>query len=484
MLSNQRFNIKPTHLTDYLEHNAMEYGHKPAIIFEGDSITWKELWQIIQPVSAGLSLQLSSDKQQVVGILLPNSIDFIVAYCSIVYSGHIAMPFDPAYKSLELDNIIEQLPPKLIITNQEYRDKLSRDHQTNAVLISEINSSDDNSQALRLPADQQIASLTFTSGTTGTPKTVPYTHSNHIWNIDVCSSAWDWTPDDSLLVNVPLSHFNGVVMALSGAIYHGNTIYLHRWFDGQATLEALASGKVSMFNHAASAYVKLVSLPKAKFDLSKVRLCTSGAAPLPPAVWQEFKDRFGIEIIETYGSSETGRIAGNRLNERRLGSPGKPFDGVKLRLSKEGEVEVKSPGVFPGYYNNLPATRASRTKDGYWRTGDIAQIKNGYIYLKGRVQERIRRFGYTISPRDVEWAMHQHAAVKDIYVMGRQVQGDPNDELIYFIVTELTDEQIMDYCRANLIFAWRPDKIIRLKELPKTRSGKAKIGELRQMAAN
>ncbi|HET7529170.1 MAG TPA: fatty acid--CoA ligase family protein, partial [Candidatus Saccharimonadales bacterium] len=287
--------------------------------------------------------------------------------------------------------------------------------------------------------------------------------------------------DDTLLVTVPLSHMLGIVMGLSGAIYHGNTLYLHEWFDEKATLEALASGKISFFSHAASAYIKLLQAADKDYDLSKVRLCVSGAAPLPPAVWNEFKARYGIEIVETYGSTETGRIAGNRLDERVQGSPGKPLPGVEARLNKDGELEVRSGGVFPGYYKNREATAVSQTADGFWRTGDIAEIRNGYIYLKGRRQERIRKFGYTISPRDVEWALHMHPKIKDVAVIGRQAADSPNDELIYFIVSEISDQEIHDFCKQNLPFSWRPDRIIRIDELPRTPSGKAKIGKLQDM---
>lgn len=417
-----------------------------------------------------------------IDILLPNSIDFIIAYLAIIHSGHIALLLDPAYKSLELDNMIDQVPPKFIITDKEYKNKLSDKHQSSAVLIDEMTGSAVGDEFLRLPADEQIACLMFTSGTTGKPKVVPNTHANHIWNIETCSKVWEWTSDDSLLIASPLSHMIGIVMGIPGVLYHGNTLYLHRWFDEQAVLKALASGKISFLSHAASAYVKLVQT-QGDYDLSAVRLCVSGAAPLPPAIWQQFKNRFGIEILETYGSSETGRIAGNRLNERVLGSPGRPLPGVDLRISDDGEVEVKSGGLFPGYYKNPEATKASLTKDGWWQTGDIGELKNGYVYLKGRVQERIRRFGYTISPRDVEWALHKHPKIKDVLVMGLQHADKPDDELIYFIVSDLSDEEINVFCKANLLFAWRPDKIIHLNDLPRTRSGKPKIGQLREMVS-
>lgn len=449
-------------------------------MFEESTITWGGLWERVEQSAQYVGNRLKSDQQEVAGILLPNSIDFIIAYLAVVHSGHIALLMDPAYKGLELDNIIEQIPPKFIITDEEYKNRLSSEHQSSAILIDEMSESYRMVEFLRLASDKQVACLMFTSGTTGKPKAVPNTHANHLWNIKVCSEVWDWTSDDSLLIASPLSHMLAIVTGLPGALYHGNTIYLHRWFDQESVLKDLASGKISFFSHAASAYVKLAQ-SSGNYDLSAVRLCVSGAAPLPPAVWQEFKDRYGIEIVETYGSSETGRIAGNRLHERVLGSPGRPFPEVDLKLSTDGEVLVKSPGVFPGYYNNPQETQAGMTSDGYWRTGDLAEIKKGYVYLKGRLQERIRRFGYTVSPRDVEWALHKHPAIRDVYVMGRQIENEPSDELIYFIVTDLSDEEILAFCKQNLLFAWRPDKIMRLKELPRTRSGKAKIAMLKEM---
>jgi acyl-CoA synthetase (AMP-forming)/AMP-acid ligase II len=464
-----------------LRRDAADYPKKPAVIFEGRSITWQELWRQTEVAAGFFNKSLDNDQQQVVAILLPNSIDFIVAYLAIIHSGHIALPLDPAYKKIEHEAVIKQLGAGMIITDPDYSAQLG-DIEAQMIMIEDLSDRKKTSiKPLRLPAESQIASLTFTSGTTSAPKAVPNTHSNHLWNIEACSQAWDWTHNDSLLVNVPLSHMLGVVMAISGSIYHANTIYLHRWFDAAKTLESLASGEVSFFTHAASAFVKLAQTP-GEYDLSKVRLCVSGAAPLPPAIWQEFKDRFGLEIRETYGSSETGRIAANRIGDRVAhGSPGKPLPGVDLKLSEDNEVLVRSPGVFPGYYHNPAATAEARTADGYWKTGDIAELKDGYVFLKGRKQERIRRFGYTISPRDVEWAMHKHTAIDDIYVMGRQRPGEPDDELVYFVVTKLNDEEINHYCKQNLLFAWRPDKIVHLDELPRTRSGKTRIGALKAM---
>jgi acyl-CoA synthetase (AMP-forming)/AMP-acid ligase II len=415
--------------------------------------------------------------------LLTNSPEFIITYLAILKAGHIALPLDPAYKKLELDAIIEQVPPKLIVTDSRYSSQIGR-HQAKKLMFSELSAPQQTpNKFLRLPAAEQVASLTFTSGTTGKPKVVPNTHANHIWNIKVCSEVWEWDSNDTMLLCLPLSHWYGLVMGLSGALYHGNTLYLRQQsFDAKEIIKELRSGRISLFTHVPLAYMKMLEQGPTAEDLSGVRLLISGGGPLPPAASAKFRQRFGVSIIETYGSSETGRIAANELGERLRGTPGRVLPGVNLKLTPEGEITIKSAGVFPGYYHNPEATRAGWTAEGWWRTGDLGEVKDGHVFLKGRTQERIRKFGYTISPRDIEWAMYNNPKIKSIYVMGRHVAGRPNDELVYFVVGDISRQEIANYCKENLLFAWRPDKVIMLPSLPRTQTGKPQIAKLRALA--
>lgn len=466
-----------------MEHNAQEFADRPAVIFEDQQISWKDLDKKADSLCGFFSAKLGLKKQQPVAILATNSIDFIIIYLAVLKSGHFVIPIDPAYKKLEIDSIIDLLEPAIIIIQKRYSAQLSR----RQIPIHNIDELLDNSfpktDSLRLTPRKQIASITFTSGTSGQPKAVPNTHANHIWNIKTCSLVWNWDSKDSLLLTLPLSHWYGLVMGLSGTIYHGNTLYLHQQsFATKDILEELASGKISIFTHAPIAYIKMLEQDD-EYDLSKVRLFISGSAPFPPQLWNDFKDRFKVEVLETYGSSETGRIAANSPNNKRLGSPGKVLPKVQARINTDGEVEVKSGGLFPGYYHNSEATKKAITKDGFWRTGDLGEIQNGYVYLKGRVQERIRRFGYTISPRDVEWAMRKNPKIKDIYVMGIQQKEKSNDELIYFVVSEIGLDELQAYCKQNLLFAWRPDRVIYLDSMPLTRNGKPHFKRLKEMAA-
>lgn len=477
---------KLQHLTDYLEHHALKCADKPALITDTKTLTWSELNALADSYAYRLAMDLpkhgTAEHQKVIGIMMPNDWQSVVAYLAILKTGHIALPIDPSYKKIEIEAIFTQMHPS-IITGHDVADY---SHLANRVVnyqqLSESTQALDKAKTLRFNAKQQIASLLFTSGTTGRPKAAPNTHANHIWNIEVCSQVWGWDDKDTLLISLRLSHWYGLVMGLSGALYHGNTLYLQDWFDPLKTLQSLSSGKISIFTHVPFAYQEMVAQNNSEFDLSKVRLCISGGAPLPPSLWHEFKDKFGVEILECYGSSETGRIASNLPSERIPGSPGRILPGVRLHITASGEVSIKSPGVFPGYFHNAQASKHLRADGDWWRTGDIGELVNGRLVLKGRVQEKIRKLGYTISPRDIEWALLKNPRIKEAYVMGRQSESGPNDELIYFIVSELSDQELEAYYKSDLLFAWRPDKVLRLDKLPRTTNNKPRISSLKALA--
>lgn len=471
------------HLSDYLEKHARLTPDKLALVTDDREMTWRQLWQEVQAGAAFLVEQLGGRKQQVVALLMPNTWQYVVAYLSVVHAGHMALPIDVIFKPLEIEAVLHQVPPKLIITDGAGLVRLPKT-DVPIMTLEQFPSDTPANQPdyLRLPLEQQIACLLFTSGTTGRPKVVPYTHSIHIWNIVTCSKVWNWTADDSQLISLRLSHMHGLMMGLSGTLYHGNTMYLQDRFSEEATLKLLASGKVTIFTHGPLVYARLLDYPgREKYDLSKVRLLVSGSGPLPPSLWQKFKDVFGQEIIEVYGTTETGRIASNTLDERIPGSPGRVLPGVELKFDEQGQVLIKSGGIFPGYLNNPEATKKALTADGFWQTGDIGELVGGRLILKGRMQERIRKLGYTVSPRDVEWALLKDERLKEALVMGVQQPDVADDRIIYFIVGDIDERQLRQFCADNLPSVWRPDQIVLLDSLPRTRNGKPRLSELRAM---
>lgn len=472
------------YITDYVAKNAHSHPQKLALICSDRRLTWHELEQEVDIVTAFLLERITSREQQVIGLLLPNSWQFVVAYLAILRSGHIALPLDPNFKKQQTESITEQVSPVLTITNTLCAHELPDAFET--IIYDATTPQAEHkkqSPAIRLGTDKQIASLLFTSGTTGKPKVTAYTHANHIWNISAVSDLWQWTARDTLLLSLPLSHWHGLVMGIAGALYHGNTIYLHERFTPEATIEALQNGTISLFMHVPIAYFKLVEYAgDKKFDISKVRLCISGSSYLPPSIWQAFKSTFGQEILERYGSSETGLIASNSLHRRQPGIVGTILPGVDVRVEKDGELAMRSSGRFAGYYKNEEATKKNTTPDGWWLTGDIGEFNEaGELRLKGRLQEKIKKLGYTVYPRDVEWALLRHSHIHDAVAVGIQKPETLNDTMVHFVVSPLPEEEIRDFCKQNLPAAWRPDKIIKLHEIPKTRSGKPRLALLRDM---
>lgn len=474
---------KPTHITDYLSQTASAFPDKSAFVCEGRTLSWSELEREVDLMAAHILEHVSSPEQQVVGILLPNSWQFVVAYLGILRAGHIVLPLDPSFKKLENETITEQVKPVVTVTNGAFAIELPDGFQTIIFEDKTPHSDATLATAVRLPAEEQIATLLFTSGTTGKPKVTAYTHANHMWNIDAVADLWKWTSDDRILLSLPLSHWHGLVMGVAGALHRGNTVYLHERFNAEATVKALQSGDITLFMHVPIAYFKLVEYADGKkYDISKVRLCISGSSYLPPAIWNGFKEAFGQEILERYGSSETGLIASNTLDVRHPGVVGRVLPGVDLRVESDGQLAMRSPGRFLGYFRNPGATAKNFTSDGWWLTGDIGEFNdNGELRLKGRIQEKIKKLGYTVFPRDVEWAVMQNPEVHDVVAIGVQVPESLSDTMVYFVVSDLTEDEIMAFCKQNLPAAWRPDRIIKLDEMPKTRSGKPKLAQLRTM---
>jgi len=470
-------------LIDCLEDNALRHSAKLALVTENRSLTCQELAMRVDSAARAIAMRFRGvQEQKVIATLLPNGWEFVVTYLGILKAGHILMPLDPTFKELEIGSIVSQIPPALIVTSQTFAASFPKDSRLTMAeeILTEQGSTD--SPFLVLPADRQIATLLFTSGTTGKPKAVPYTHANHLWNIRAVSGLWEWTGDDTILTSLPLSHWHGLAMAISGSLYHGNTLYLQERFEAGATLREMASGRVSLFMHVPIAYHKLVqSGLENEYDISTVRLCISGSSHLPPSVWQGFKERFGQEILERYGSSETGLVTSNPLADRRTGSVGYPLDGVQVKIGDQGELLMRSPGLFPGYYNNPEATQA-KYDEGWWHTGDIGEVDpDGRIHLKGRVQEKIKHFGYTLYPRDLEWAAMKHPKVKEAVVIGIQNE-ELSDQLVYFVVGSASGEELSAYFKHALPHSWRPDKVVLMDELPRTRSGKPRLAELKRIA--
>jgi acyl-CoA synthetase (AMP-forming)/AMP-acid ligase II len=473
--------IETKYLTDFLFRNAAKLKHKEFLVCRDRSVSWAEARDESEIVSSFIADKLAGRQQKVIGILLPDSWQFVVAYFGVTGSGNIAMPIDMSFKKLEINSITEAIKPALVIASQETR-HLSDE---TAFLIEDI-LTDKNPPVdfnYQLPPDKQIATLFFSSGTTGQPKAIPNTHANQLWDVAAIAGPMGWTSADSLLITLHLAHRHGLVICLMGAVYHGNTVYLEERFNASRTLEMLQSGKVSLYSSVPSAYEKLVECePQTAFDLSAVRLLASSSSPLPPYLQQAFRTRFNRDILDRYGTSETGSIAIKTASHHD--TFGEPLEGVKLKVGRNGEVALKSPGLFPGYFKNQAATKKNMTKDGWWLTGDIGELRDGKLILKGRTKERITKSGYSIYPQDIEWALAQNPNVREVKIISLPNSKKLDDKVIAFVAGDITEPELELYSKTDLPRSWRPDAFIKIDSIPKTPNGKPKLSALKEMASS
>lgn len=467
------------YISDYLAKNAAELPDKDFLVCNDRTLSWSEALAEAGAISAYLAARLSGRQQRTICILLPDSWEFVVTYLGITGSGNIAMPIDITFKKLEVNSVVGSIRPDIIIANRQTQSVVDGP----VVLVEDMLAAAQPSPAIRyhLSPDRQVATLFLSSGTTGRPKAIPNTHTNQLWDVEAIAKPMGWTSSDSLLITLHLAHRHGLVICLLGAIFHGNTVYLEERFSAERTLKTLASGKVSIYSTVPAAYEKLVEFePNKKFDLSRVRLFASSSSTLPPYLQAAFKARFGRDILDRYGTSETGSIAIKTAATK--GSFGELLAGVKIKLEKGGEVALKSPGLFPGYLDNQQATKRNITKGGWWLTGDIGEMVDGRLVLKGRSKEKISKSGYSIYPQDVEWALRQDSRVREVKVVGVKLKKSLDDKTVAFYAGDIDKAQLEQYSKTNLPRSWRPDVFAKLDALPRTANGKPKLAKLEQMA--
>lgn len=360
--------------------------------------------------------------------------------------------------------------------------------------------------------------MIYTSGTTGRPKGAEITHGNLTAQLDALHEAWGWREDDLLLHVLPIFHVHGLVVALHGALHAGATAVLLPRFEPEQTLQTLVERRCTVFMAVPTIHRRLVQsvarfgksrtsdgdsetrFGKTPYDLSHVRLMTSGSDRLPDDLFYGFRDTFGHTLLERYGMTETGMNLSNPLHgERRAGSVGYPLPGTQARIvdpateeplpdGEVGDVQVRGPHVFKGYWRQAEKTAAAFTTDGWFRTGDLGlRQPDGTFELKGRAKDLIITGGLNVYPPEVELVLADHAAVDACAVI-----GCPDDEwgerIVAMVVkkegVEVTADDLIAFCRQHLVHYKAPREVIFVESLPRNAMGKVQKAELRNKYCN
>ncbi len=360
----------------------------------------------------------------------------VIASLAAFSYGLVLVPINNQYRLQELTSILSHTKIRLLITDEQ-RSGMVREAvsflpnkpmcwTTDYVLHQARRKSSRHSA--KEGNEHETALLLFTSGTTGQPKGVPLSHSNIVSNLTTLIELWEWTPDDTLLHILPLHHVHGLVIALLGSLMAGSRLILRKRFHPEEVWWSLAQQPITMFLGVPTIYFRLLQTTPAR-QPAHMRLFISGSAPLPEQLFHEFAHRAGHQILERAGMTETLINFSNPSNGLRLaGSVGPPLPGVEVCLLNDnlqpvvsgqpGEIAVKGPNVFRGYWNNPDATRQSFYQ-GWFLTGDIGQCNaNNYFQIIGQKKDIIKYGGILIYPAEIEQVILAMPGVADCTVVG------------------------------------------------------------------
>jgi long-chain acyl-CoA synthetase len=344
-----------------------------------------------------------------------------------------------------------------------------------------------------VPTDpEDLSCILYTSGTTGRPKGVKLTVANIVSEQQAIEQALDVTPYDKIMGVLPFFHVFGLSNVLHVGLIHGASIVLVPQYSPGSLLKSIRENNPTLVIAIPTMFVHLLTLlERKKVQLPRsIRLCLSGAAPLPKEIIEAFEKCSGSRLLEGYGLTET--VAACCLNPPdgicKVGSIGLPLTGFEMKIideggaklppGKTGEIAVKGEGVTTGYYN-LPQDTEETFKDGWFLTGDIGyQDQDGYIFVTDRKKEIIIKGGLNISPREVEEILLRHPLVKEAAVIGRK-KGE-REETVAFVTAkgEVSAKELMGHCKDSLSSFKVPDAICFRETLPMTVTGKVLKKEL------
>ncbi|MGH8992459.1 MAG: class I adenylate-forming enzyme family protein [Acidimicrobiia bacterium] len=351
---------------------------------------------------------------------------YVTAHLAAMRLGLVVVPANPAYREREVAHLVTDAEPAAAVVDDPDRAAWVRRAAPGAVVVAtpEVDLPDGpgDHPALDAAAPGDPALLGYTSGTTGAPKGAVLSHANLLATTEAVRLAWRWNADDRLVLALPLFHMHGLGVGLHGTLLAGASVVLLPRFDPDAVLDAARHHAATLFFGVPTMYSRLATSPRLA-ELGRLRLCVSGSAPLPPAVFSRVAAGGGQPPLERYGMTETGMNVSNPHDgERRPGTVGFPLPGVELGLAGEGgapgEILLRGPNVFSGYWRNAAATEEAFA-DGWFRTGDIGELDDrGYLRIAGRRTELIITGGYNVYPREVEDVLATHPRVAEVAVAG------------------------------------------------------------------
>ncbi len=477
-----------------------------ALLIDAASIDYGSLHKAVDGFARYLLSGKSDLAEERVAMLLPAGRDYVIALLGIWQAGGVAVPLSTAAAARELEYALQTARATRLIASDEHVQKIAASCKK---LKIEIGSVMDEPDTLTTPlpniGPDRRAMMLFTSGTTSQPKGVVSTHRNITAQITALIEAWQWSADDRIPLFLPLHHIHGIINLLCCGLWAGARIDLIDGFDSAAIVDRVASARYNVFMAVPTIYVKLIDalekMPAAERESAAtgfggMRLMVSGSAACPVSVHEKWQGLTGQVLLERYGMTEIGMALSNPyIGERRPGTVGQPLPGVDVILVDEsgariggenqaGEIWVRGDSVFLEYWDNPEAT-AKEFTDGWFRSGDIAEIVDGYYRILGRSSvDIIKSGGYKLSALEIESALLDHECVAECAVVG--LADDTWGEAVHAAVvlssdSRLSSEELRDWCKSRMS-AYKIPKAIHFQDaLPRNAMGKVTKQAVKKM---
>ena len=498
-----------------LEEVAKHYGEKTAIVLGDRRLSYAELDGASNKVANAL-IKMGVSKGDRVAMLLSNSPEFVVIYFGVAKIGAIAVPLDTKYKADELASLFDDSQPKVLVTEDpllkllvpalpgfkyiEYVIVIDLDSPYAGRFLSyqEIMATSSVKRVEVGPGPEDIANIAYTSGPTFNPRGVVLSHQHLVTRAAMLGKGLQQTGEDvAILFALPMHHVVGLEAVLLASISRGSTVVMLSWLSISGLMEIIEREKATIFMGVPFIYILMVRAAEEEgigHDLSSLRLCCAGGAPMPVGVIKRFKQLYGLDTSQFWGLTEAAAFVACQSIDGtgKLGSAGKPLPGYEVRIvddngkelspNQPGEIIVKGP-MLDRYYNNPRAT-AETIRDGWLYTGDIGKVDgDGELFILGMKKEMIIAKGQNIYPGDIEDVLYTHPKVAEAVVVG--IPDELRGEVIRAVVSlkageVATEQEIKRFCLGRIANYKVPKQVVFLDSLPRTATGEIRKEDLRK----
>jgi fatty-acyl-CoA synthase len=455
----------------WIRDRARTTPERVAIDYDGRLVTYRELDRASSAFAAAFA-EAGLRRGDRVATLTGNSPEHVAVLYGCAKAGLMLLPLSWRLSPVELAYQLDDAEPSLFLVEDDY---VGLAEATGHRFERLAPPAATGASGLAAPSDDDGLLLVYTAGTTGKPKGAVLTHANCFWtnlSFDLGSGVHE---DDVVLQVLPQFHVGGWNVQALLAWLKGAMVVLERQFEPARVLRLIEEKRVTTMMGVPPIYLFLAQTPGFDAaDLSSLERAVVGGAPMPEALLATWAAR-GTAIVQGYGLTEA---APNVLclppedAVRRIGFAGKPYPFVEVRLSDEGELQVRGPNVFAGYWRNAEATAAAFTDDGWLHTGDVAECEEGFHRIKGRLKEMYISGGENVYPAEVEAVLHEHPSILDAAVVGAPDERWGEVGVAFVVANGVDEGDVLAWCRERLAKFKVPASVRFVAEVPRNSIGK------------